>query len=61
MQSVIIWLEDINACVLQVKGKYLKKVYENNIFLSGYDYWTAEVGCAEVNECTDSKYTPTSS
>ena len=27
----------------------------------GYDYWTADVGCAEVNECTDPNYIPSSS
>ena len=28
------------------------------LFFEGYDYWTQDVGCAEVNECTDPKYIP---
>lgn len=24
---------------------------------SGYDYWAANAGCAEVDECTDPNYT----
>ena len=27
----------------------------------GYDYWAANAGCAEVDECTDPKYTSGSS
>ena len=39
-------------------------LYGVNVLMAtfpGYDYWTADVGCAEVDECTDSKYTPYSS
>ena len=54
----IVW-DPTPAHVNKVRSCHYKSLDHHETL--GYDYWAANAGCAEVDECTDPKYTSGSS